>query len=271
MIGSNSKSEGNFKDSLAKISGVLGFCVALVSFVLNLQKWVQDPQTFRATSIAGFILYLLGSLWFAFIAKNVNPSWRWLSLVVLYISSGLYFIWVGTWLVVPAPAPVIIDTMDGVSLWNTYLDDKGSSITVGLAPGRTTNAMELSYTVKKDGYAAVSREISSEILASTKAIGFSFKGSGAPNTIELKLLYKPNDNGKSAIFGVLWNRATDVKNWTSVVAPYSLFVCWTATGCEPGEALDPSKVWKIDIAISSKAGDTPGSGTILVDDVQGIR
>ena len=271
MTGNNSKSEGNFKDLLATISAVLGFCVALVSFVLNLQEWAQDPQTFRTASIAGFILCLLGTLWFVFKAKNVNSRWRWFISGGFYIFSCLYFIWVGSWLVVPAPTPVVIDTMDSVSLWSTYLDDKGSSIMVGLVPGRKTNAMELSYTVKKDGYAAVSREISSEILAGTKAIGFSFRGSGEPNTIELKLTYKPDDNGKSAVFGMLWNHATDVQNWTSLMAPYNLFVCWTATGCKPGEALDPIRVWRIDIAISNKAGDTPGSGTVLVDDVQGIQ
>ncbi len=272
----SNKSEGNLKDRVATISAILGFCVALVSFVLNLQKWMQDPQVFRVVSIAGFLLYVSGSIWFAFKAKNVNARWRWANLGLLYVSSALYCVWVGTWLITPAPTPVTIDAMDGVSLWNPYLDDKGSSITYGLAPGETTNAMELVYSVNRDGYAAVSREISSDILNGTKAIRFSYKGSGdvnqiAPNTIELKLLYKPDANDKSAVFGVVWNHATDVQNWTSVEAPYSLFVCWLATGCQPGEALDPTKVWKIDVAISNKLGDTPGRGTVLIDDIQGIR
>lgn len=272
----NNKSEGNFKDNIATLSAVLGFCVALVSFFIDLQKSMQDPQVFRVVSFVGLFLYLSGSLWFAFKAKNVNAKLRWASLGILYVSSILYGVWVGTWLITPAPTPVTIDTMDGVSLWNPYLDDKGSSVTYGLAPGKTTNAMELTYSVKKDGYAGVSREISSDRLNGTKAIGFSYKGSGdidkiAPNTIELKLLYKPDANGKSAVFSVLWNHATDVEKWTPLEAPYSLFVCWIATGCRPAEALDPSKVWKIDIAISNKLGDTPGSGTVLIDDIQGIR
>jgi len=271
MTGSKSGPESNFKDFLATISAILGFFVALVSFILNLQKWGQDPQTFRTVSIAGFILYLLGSLWFAFKAKVVNPQWRWASLIVLYVFSNLYFVWVGTWMVVPAPAPVVIDTMDGVSLWSKYHDDKGSIVAVKPVPSKTTNAMEISYTVEQSGYIGVSREISSEILTNTKAIGFYYKGSGAPNTIELKLVYKPDNSGKSAVFSVLWNHATDVQDWTWLEAPYPFFVCWTATGCQAGETLNPSKVWKVDIAISNKTGDVPGNGIVLIDDVQGIK
>ena len=270
----NNKPESNFKDNLATLSAVLGFCIALASFVLDLKQWMQDPQVFRVVSLVGLFLYLSGSLWFAFNTKNAQL--RWASLGILYVTSILYGVWVGTWLITPAPRPITIDTMDSVSLWGPYLDNKGSSVTYGLAPGKTTNAMELTYSVMKGGYVTVAREINSDMLNGTKAIGFSYKGSGdidkiAPNTIELKLLYKPDANGKSAIFSVLWNHATDVEKWTSLEAPYSLFVCWIATGCQPGEALDPSKVWKIDIAISNKPSDTPGSGTVLIDDIQGIK
>jgi hypothetical protein len=270
------KSETNLKDTVATLSTVLGFCIALVSFVLNFQKWMQDPQAFRVTSFVGFLLYGSGSVWFAFRAKNVTTQLRWASLGILYITSILYGVWVGTWLITPAPAPVMIDRMDGVSLWSPYPDGKGSTAAYRLAPGKTSNALELNYTVQKDGYAGVSREISSGILNGTKAIGFTYKGSSdaepfAANTIELKLLYKPDASGKSSIFGILWNHATDVDRWTSLEAPYNLFICWTATGCQPGETLEPNKVWKIDIAVSNKPGDTPGSGTILIDDVQGLR
>jgi len=270
----NNKPESNFKDNLATLSAVLGFCIALASFVLDLKQWMQDPQVFRVVSLVGLFLYLSGSLWFAFNTKNAQL--RWASLGILYVTSILYGVWVGTWLITPAPRPITIDTMDSVSLWGPYLDNKGSSVTYGLAPGKTTNAMELTYSVMKGGYVTVAREINSDMLNGTKAIGFSYKGSGdidkiAPNTIELKLLYKPDANGKSAVFSVLWNHATDVKKWTWLEAPYSLFVCWRYTGCQPGEALDPSKVWKIDIAISNKPSDTPGSGTVLIDDIQGIK
>lgn len=271
MAGKNNKSESNLKDCVATIGAVLGFFVTLVSFIINFRELMQDPQTFRAVSIAGFIFYLSGSLWFAFKVKSVNQNQRWASLIMLYVFSNLYFMWVGTWIVTPPPTPVIIDTMDSVSLWGTNLDDKGSSVAISSVPGRTTNAMRIDYTVKENGYLTVSREISSKILTETKGIGFFYKGSGSPNTIELKLLYKPDDEDKSVVFGVLWNHATDVQNWTLLEAPYSFFLCWRDTGCEAGDALDSSKVWKIDIAISSKPGDTPGSGTVLIDDLQGIR
>ena len=270
------KPEDKLKDYLAIASTILGFCVALVSFVINFQKLMQDTQVFRVVSMVGFFLYFSGSIWFTFKAKNVNAKLRWANLGIFYLSSALYFIWVGTWLITPAQTPVTIDTLDSVSLWSSYGDGRGSSAAYALVPGKSTHAMELSYTVNESGYAGVTREISSGILTGTKAIGLSYKGSGdlnkiASNTIELKLIYKPDANGKSAVFSVLWNRATDVQNWTSLEAPYNLFVCWKDTGCLPGEALDPDKVWRIDIAVSNKPGDTPGSGKVLIDDIQGIK
>ena len=271
MAGNNGKPESNFRELLAAISAILGFFVALVSFILNVLKWAQDPQTFRIVSVVGFILYLLGSLWFTFKVKSVNQKWRWVSLVALYVFSNLYFIWVGTWMVPPAPTTVTIDCMRGVSLWSTYWDDKGSSVETSFVQDEKTNLMEIDYTIETDGYVAVSREISSEILSGTQGIRFSYKGSGAPNTIELKMIYRPDAEGKSAVFSVLWNRATGVQDWTSLESPYSLFVCWTDTGCQAGESLDLGRVWKIDIAISNKKGDTPGSGTVLIDCIYGIR
>ena len=268
--------QGNLQDLLATIGGVLGFCMTVLSFVLNLQAWAQDPEAFRAVSVAGFFLYLSGTMWFAFKAQNVSPKLRWASLGALYVATGLYALWVGSWLIAPAPQPVLVDTLDAISMWTPYLDDMGSSLEYGPARGRRTGAMELAYTVEKNGYVGVAREISPAILAGTQAIGLSYRGGAgpagrAPNTLELKLIYRPNEAGRSAIFSVLWNHATDVETWTVLQAPYGLFVCWTGTGCQPGEALDLDEVWKVDIAISNKPGDTPGSGVLLVDDIQGFR
>jgi len=96
------ESERSFKDWITTIGGVLGFFTALVAFIIDFEKWIRDQQTLHYISIAGFILYFLGSLWFAFKAKNVKPVWRWTCLVILYVSTIFYFLWVGTWIdVVP--------------------------------------------------------------------------------------------------------------------------------------------------------------------------
>lgn len=270
MEENSGKVQNSLKDWIVPLGVILSFFLTLVSLLVGLQDLAQDPQRLRVVSISFFIVYLLVSLWFAFKARNVSRNWKLASLGLLYLFSCLYFVWVGTW-IVPAPEPVIIDKMDDISLWSTYKDEKGADPIIKLVPGRTTSAMELSYTVDKDGWVGVAREISSQLLTNTKGIRFYYKGNGAPNTIELKLITKPDEDGKSAIYSVLWNHATDVRDWTSLEAPYVSFVCWTDTGCKAGEAPNPKDLWKIDIAISSKSVDTPGSGVVIFDDIQGVR
>lgn len=269
MTKNSTTSPNSLIDTLVKLGGLLGFLATWVSFFLQAADWLQNPRALRIASLSAFLVYLLATLWFAFKARNVTSPWRWLSLAVLYVFTALYFTWVGTWLIKPAPMPIVIDDMTGVSVWSAF-EHGGSSLIVSGVTDRKTHALELDYTVEKDGWVAIHREINPAALAGSRLIGFSFRGSGAPNSIEFKLFRKPDENGRSAIFGVVWNHATNTDGWRYVEAPYSLFVCWRETGCQPGEVLDPSEVWKIDIAIANKAGDTPGSGVVLISPILGV-
>lgn len=169
----------------------------------------------------------------------------------------------------PATKPIIIDDMTGISVWN-YAQLPGSSVTISGVTDKETYAIQIDYMVAKDGWVGIYREISSGALAGAKAIGFSFKGNGAPNTLELKLFRKPDASGRSAIFGTLWNQATNAADWKYVEVPYSQFVCWRDTGCLPGELIEPGDIWKIDIAISNKVNDTPGRGTVFIGPILAI-
>ena len=86
-----------FSDWLGAIGGALGFLTTLVLFIANLQNWVQDPNMLHNFSIAAFLLFTVGILWFS-VRSSVAAIWRWASLVILYIFSALFFIWTGTWL-----------------------------------------------------------------------------------------------------------------------------------------------------------------------------
>ncbi|MCK4347189.1 MAG: carboxypeptidase regulatory-like domain-containing protein, partial [Thermoplasmatales archaeon] len=171
----------------------------------------------------------------------------------------------------PTLTPCIIDTMDSTSGWRTYKDDKGSSINIKSISGRTDNAIEISYDLKEWGWLVISKKINPEILSEKEGIKFFYKGSGEPNTIELKLIY--GDVGGTT-FGVLWNRATVADNWVSIEVPYSHFDCWWPDdNClRYGNKLDLKNVRKIEFAISNKQedGDMYGSGRVIIDDVQGI-
>jgi len=85
-----------FSDWLGVSGGVLGFVTTVVLFVANLQSWVKDPNMLHSFSIAAFLLFVLGILWF-YIKSSVAARWKCTSLVMLYIFSALFFVWVGTW------------------------------------------------------------------------------------------------------------------------------------------------------------------------------
>ena len=171
----------------------------------------------------------------------------------------------------PTLTPCIIDTMDSTSGWRTYKDDKGSSINIKSISGRTDNAIEISYDLKEWGWLIISKKINPKILSEKEGIKFFYKGSGEPNTIELKLIY--GDVGGTT-FGVLWNRATVTDDWVSIEVPYSYFDCWWPDDecLRYGNKLDLTNVRKIEFAISNKPedGDVYGSGRVIIDDVQGI-
>lgn len=136
--------------------------------------------------------------------------------------------------------------------------------------GRFDNAVEISFDLKQDGYVGISKEFYPGILSETAGIAFSYNGSGVPNTIEFKLLYAPDSNGKSAIFSVGWHHTTATNDWKTFEIPYSAFDCWVDTGCVPNEEINLDRVWKIDFAVSNKLGDTPGIGIIAIDNILGI-
>lgn len=240
--------------------------IPLPSITLN--EWMQSVQVFRFISIASFFLFLIGTIWFTFTFR-ANVERRWVNWLILYLVSCLLCVWVGTWII--PQSTVIIDRMDALSLWSSSQNETGTPPTISREQGRTTNAMKLSYTLSEDSWVIVTKEINPQILAGTKGIRFYYKGDGAPNTIELKLICTPDSNEKSAVYSVLWNDATNARDWMSLEASYVSFVCCTGTGCQPGEALKPENVWKIEIAVSNKPFDTPGEGFILIDDIQAFK
>ena len=172
------------------------------------------------------------------------------------------------------PTPIIvIDTMDNTTGWDMYGNDK-SFIVIGLADGQTNKAIEVSYAVREYGYVGIAKYLIHCQLFGTRGIRFSYKGSGALNTTEFKLIYAPNGQGKETVFSLVRNSSTDTKGqWLLVEALYSEFKCWPDTGCSADESLDISRVCKVDFAISNKPaeGDVPGTGVVLIDDIQAVR
>lgn len=172
----------------------------------------------------------------------------------------------------PTATPVSAPTRAHIPplAWSTYSDDKGSSITIRPVQGND-DAVEVSFDVKADGWVGLLADFDPALFYGTRGIRFFRKGSGARNTIELKLLYVPDANGESAVFSVLWPKATVADDWAPLEAPYGDFMCWRDTPCPQDGRLDLDRVWRVDLAISSKPGDTPGTGVVTIDDIQGIK
>jgi hypothetical protein len=166
------------------------------------------------------------------------------------------------------PTRTTLLPMDDTSGWNTYRDT-ASDISFRAIQDKTVRAAEIAYTLKPDGWVGIVHAIDGKQLTG-EALGFFFKGSGAPNTIELKLIYS-----SGTVFSVLSSpTATSANDWAVFEAPYTKFTCWAGTGkdCPRGdEKLDVRQVTAVDIAISNKPGGTPGSGRITIDELHTIK
>ena len=166
-----------------------------------------------------------------------------------------------------------IDPMDNAANWNGYTGGTGA-MDLGLVTGETNQAIAVTYTLNEHDYVGIEKKIIPCQLFGTRGIRFSYNGSGASSTLEIKFIYTPDDLGQEAVFSLVLNSATDTGGqWLSMEADYSEFQCWPDTGCSAMDVLDVSRVARIDFAISNKPdkGDMPGTGIMLIDNVQTIR
>jgi hypothetical protein len=199
------------------------------------------------------------------------------SRVLLLATCCLFSGWAGGGLALYAASPtqVVLDQMKDASEWKAGVEwnTGGTAPYVDAASGRSGDAVQMSYTLAADtDWVSMAKGISSEALSGTRGVGFWYKGSGAPNTLELKLFYPKNANNQIPVFHLILNHATGATDWTRIEAPYASFTCWTETGCTANETVDPSRVAEIGIAVSDQSPmDQTGVGSIIVDQVYAYR
>ena len=136
--------------------------------------------------------------------------------------------------------------------------------------GELGPALELTFDLINDGWVGIFKVLEPASLMDTNQLRLDYRGTGASNTIELKLLFPPNNENVSTTFRMVWNQATTTQDWVTKMVPYSDFSCWEAFPCPENGRLDPKNIWKIDIAISNNSGDSPGSGTWQFSDIQAL-
>ncbi len=164
----------------------------------------------------------------------------------------------------PLPEIFSTDKLTGLKNYNS----PKSIFAFDLVPGIHGDGLEISYTLEAKGWVGVFRMIEPDILADTRGIRFSYRGNGAPNTLEIKLEYK-----QGTVFSVLLPHLSDVPDWQTVEVLYTDLTCWVGTpGCPDNLSLnfETDKVIKIGFAISNKPdfNDEPGSGKVFLDQVE---
>lgn len=170
----------------------------------------------------------------------------------------------------PTPVTVVIDDMEESSIpyWHSDTDrQKISRLDLGSVPGRTGNAMEISYTLDMGGYVLTSKRIDPQILSGTERIGFFYKADGPSNILELKLEYQGD---AYPIFAVSQPLVSDTDNWVLFEMPYSAFKC-EAHCPSSGKMIDLIQVARITIAVSNWRGGAPGPGKVTIDDLHVIK
>lgn len=164
----------------------------------------------------------------------------------------------------PSNCSTSIEQMEDVMMWNTWDDDKNSSVTKNSVSAWKNNGIRIDYNLTEDGYVGIYKQIEPKELSYTEGLRLHYMGSGAPNTIELKLI---RDDGAPFVYPC--NNATNTDGWRRIDACYKKFECWDKNVCN-GDIIEPSRIKQLEIAISNKEGDKIGKGFVIVDEIEGI-
>src|SRR5690242_10961335 len=94
----NSEPSGNLTNFIGKLLLILTFLSTLISFVVNVQKGIQDSKSGLLILTVFFICYAVVTIWFTFKAKQVRALWRWINLLGFYTVTAISCVLIGTWL-----------------------------------------------------------------------------------------------------------------------------------------------------------------------------
>lgn len=76
---------------------LIGLIVAVSGLASNVLDLVNDPEKLKIFFSIGYVIFAAGIIWFSFFSKEVGQKWRWMALGGLFLSTIIFFYWVGTW------------------------------------------------------------------------------------------------------------------------------------------------------------------------------
>lgn len=166
---------------------------------------------------------------------------------------------------------ISIDHMENLR-WEVYNDSgENCSVELSMADGELPNSagVKVSYEFKENNtWVGIYKRINLGDFPPLDGLKFRYYGSGAPNSIELKLV----DN-RGRTFGHICSCATATEGWRSVEASErDIKYWWGGKPLSSDEHIGLSDVEEIHFAISNKKeGDTLGGGYVIIDEVEGIK
>jgi hypothetical protein len=185
--------------------------------------------------------------------------------IIVGASVGVILVVILVLMFIFRPTPIILTN----SNWNNYVEDTArSSLSLKAVPG-TNHAIDISFDLKPGGWAGIYKKLS---LPPFRSIKVFYKGTGASNTIELKLIDK-----NETIFEARWPHTTNTggqgQSWE---LPYSEFRCRKGSGtCQDENAvrsltLRPEDLDRIDVSFANKSeyADEAGSGQVIIEEIQ---
>jgi WD40 repeat protein len=182
-------------------------------------------------------------------------------------------------------SPRIIPLIDSMNSEEGWRQDSSTGSSIEISPvevrsarGIEQSALEISYNLSERGQVEITKKIGPKDLSDLRGLRLSYKGDGAPNTIELRMVY-----ADGTTFGTSWISATDTDNdwmsqdvlWSSPNSLYRQFYCLEPKGkCEyyKNGLYDPNNISEMKFIISNNPdeGDLAGRGTLIIDRVQGL-
>jgi hypothetical protein len=208
--------------------------------------------------------------------KIIEKIRKWDILVITLAFVAIFF---GLLYFLPGADRIPIDHMDTLINigethgWDKYGDiDDNCAFNISIAGGlNNTPGIKFNYNFKKERtWCCINRAIDFSEYDKIETLVYHYNGSGAPNSIELKLL-----DTNERTWGYIIDGATATDGWITaeINVERDIKYWWGGKYSGQGSRIDLDQVKEIHFAVSNKpeAGDELGEGVVIIDELYGIR
>ena len=244
------------------VLGIFGLVVIFLAGIFGF-PYLDDIFSIQpdATATATWTARPLNATEAAFISKvapTQAPQTATVSVLLTNVAIGATQIAAETQSSVPTPTPSSIMNQD----WREYVEkNQGSTISVQSKP-ETNDAMYISFNMLQGDWVSTYKKLPQKFLVGTNGLTVTYKGNGASNTIEVKLIL----NDETVCKKVTQSKTDTNDLTTDLEVSYSELECVTAAG--GGAELNLENVDRLDFSFSNWPGDEAGEGEVFIELIQ---